>query len=96
MRSYKPPTPVAPEKRTIKRDDWQTIGGGLLVLLVAILLPTETTMCTTDSITGQQFCQTTIYTYNGVSASFAKTVLFLIAFGIIGWGIYTLRRRWSE
>lgn len=92
----RPPTPAAPQQRTMKRSDWQTIGGGLIALILAIILPTQTSMCTTDSVTGQQFCQTTIYTYDGVSASTAKIILFIIGFAILAWGIYTVRRRWSE
>jgi hypothetical protein len=95
MGASKPPLQVAPQKRKAKLSDLETIGIGLFILAVAFFLPTQTSMCTTDQF-GQQYCQVTIYTYNGIDASLVRTLLFIAAFICIGIGIYILRRIRSE
>jgi hypothetical protein len=60
-----------------KRADLELFALGLLLLVVAIVIPTETETCSTNGF--GQFCTQTIYTYDGVSAQTAKVLLFVVA-----------------
>ena len=53
----------------------QTIGLGVLLAIVGIVLPAQTQQCTTDSL--GQYCIETVYTYNGIDASVVKGLLIV-------------------
>jgi lipoprotein signal peptidase len=71
-----------------KHADLEFLGLGLLLLIVAIILPTETETCSTTAFGPS--CIQTIYTYNGVSAPTAKAILFVIAALCIAGGVILL------
>jgi hypothetical protein len=71
-----------------KRADLEFLGLGLLLLIVAIILPTETETC--SNIGFGPSCIQTIYTYDGVSASTAKAVLYVVAALCIACGVILL------
>lgn len=68
-----------------KRADLELLVLGLLVLVVAIVIPTETEACSNNGF--GQFCTQTIYTYDGVSAPTAKAILFVVAALCIAGGV---------
>jgi predicted RNA-binding Zn-ribbon protein involved in translation (DUF1610 family) len=57
------------------RTDLQTLGLGVLLVIVGIALPAQTEQCTTEYI--GQYCIETVYTYNGVSAPVVKGLLIV-------------------
>jgi hypothetical protein len=71
-----------------KRADLELFALGLLVLVVAIIIPTVTESCSNNGF--GQFCTQTIYTYDGVSASTAKAILFVVAALCIAGGVILL------
>jgi hypothetical protein len=71
-----------------KRADLELFGLGLLLIVVAIVIPTETEACSNNGF--GQFCTQTIYTYDGVSASTAKGILFVVAALCIAGGVILL------
>lgn len=71
-----------------KRADLELLVLGIIVLIVAIIIPTETEACTNTGFGPS--CIQTIYTYDGVSASTAKAVLYVVAALCIAGGIILL------
>lgn len=71
--------PTVRSSRSPKRTYLQTIGLGVLLVIVGIVLPAQTEQCTTSSI--GQYCIETVYTYNGIDAPIVKG--FLIVAGIL-------------
>lgn len=71
-----------------KRADLELFALGLLLLVVAIIIPTETESCSNNGF--GQLCIQTIYTYDGVSATTAKAILFVVAALCIAGGVALL------
>jgi len=71
-----------------KRADLELFALGLLVFVVAIIIPTVTESCSNNG--SGQFCIQTIYTYDGVSATTAKAILFVVAALCIAGGVILL------
>lgn len=71
-----------------KRADLELLVLGIIVLVVAIIIPTETEACTNTGFGSS--CIQTIYTYDGVSAPTAKAVLYVVAALCIAGGIILL------
>lgn len=68
--------PTVRSSRSPTRTYLQTIGLGVLLVIVGIALPAQTEQCTTDSF--GQYCIETVYTYNGISAPVCKGILIVV------------------
>jgi pentapeptide repeat protein len=71
--------PTVRSSRSPTRTYLQTLGLGVLLVIVGIALPAQTEQCSTNGF--GQYCIETVYTYNGVSAPVCKG--FLIVVGIL-------------
>jgi hypothetical protein len=67
--------PTVRSSRSPTRTYLQTLGLGVLLVIVGIALPAQTEQCTTGGF--GQYCIETVYTYNGVSAPVVKGLLIV-------------------
>lgn len=58
------------------RTSLQTLGLGVLLVIVGIALPAQTEQCTTGNF--GQYCIETVYTYNGLDAPVCKGILIVV------------------
>jgi uncharacterized protein YjbI with pentapeptide repeats len=68
--------PSVKSSRSSTRTYLQTLGLGVLLVIVGFALPAQTERCTTDAL--GQYCIETVYTYNGIDAPVCKGILIVV------------------
>ena len=68
--------PTVKSSKSPTRTYLQTLGLGVLLVIVGIALPAQTERCTTDAF--GQYCIETVYTYNGIDAPVCKGIFIVV------------------